>query len=133
MKKILYLLPLLFALKAHAVEVIGEITSSATLSSTGIIAAPGAYKQNCLSTLTVGTYVYGSTNAVIRILDGLVQGTTIFSLTISTTNGINSINPVQLVEDPDDPICGSSNSVLQIKNSATSYDINYQGYIRRTR
>lgn len=127
----LFSLVFLTALSAKAAtEIIGEIYPTTAASATATIAAPGNGKQNCIDFITVGTYVYGSNNAVVRVLDG---GTTVYALTISTSNGISSLNPIYLVGPTEDPLCGSSNSAIRITNTATSYDINYEGFIRKTR
>lgn len=131
LKKIVALI-LMAVAPVAAVEILGEL-GPATSTSAVSIAAPGADKQNCLSSVHVGISAYGSNTATIRIIDGLSSGTTVYSLVVSTSSGLSAPNPIAIYVDPDDPLCASSNNGIRIYTTATTSEINYQGYVRRTR
>lgn len=126
MKKYFYLIVLL-ATPAFA-GVLGEDIGPATSTSNVTIAAPGVGKANCLTFVSQDISVYGSNTATLRILAG---GTTVYQVITSTTNGISSTNPVTAHLSSSDPLCGGFNESLQIKNTATTFDINYKGYVKK--
>lgn len=113
-------------------EIVGSIPPGNSTSNV-TIAAPGTDKQNCLTFLNVSISTYGANVTRLMILDGLASATTVYSLALSTTTGLQTPNPIAPRISSEDPYCVSSNNALQIKNTSSVFDINYQGYVRRTR
>jgi hypothetical protein len=132
MLKMFIALVVLMGSSAFAETRYGGDIGPATATSAVSIAAPGTGKANCITNMTLGISQF-STGVTIRVIDGLTSGTTIFAVTLSSSSGLSSPNPVVLPFSADDPLCGSLNKGLRIYNSAGTYEINYKGYIRTGR
>lgn len=130
LKKLLFSSVLFISLPCFA-ELDKENLINATASSDVTISAAGAGKVNCLSALDTSISVYGANTATFRVIDGLGGGATIYSVVVSTTGGLSSPNPISAPISFNDPLCGSLNTAMQIRNSATTFSINYKPFVKR--
>lgn len=89
----------------------------ATATSTVTISAAGTGIKNCITDVDV----ISDSAYTFRVLSG---ATTIYALTLGANTGL-----VRAFDDPN-ALCSSNNAQLQIKVSAGTYQINYQGYTR---
>jgi hypothetical protein len=109
---------LMFAIAAQAIAGITVLSRfGPTLAASQVtIAAPGAGKRNCLSSLDV----VSDTAYTLRVLDGT---TTSYALALAANGG--------LVRswDTEDLFCGSANAAMYITVSAGTYSINYKGFV----
>jgi hypothetical protein len=121
-----------FALAVAYDRIVGGF-GPATSSSNVTITAPGNDLENCISFADVNISAYGANTANILVLDGLTQATTVYSVTVSSSVGTTTNMPFKLPSSDEDPLCAASNNALQIKCTAGTFTINYNGHIRRTR
>ena len=91
----------------------GSSTFTVTLST------QGAGTRNCIQSMDTEASDTGA-NYTVRILSG---DTTNFTLVVSTGSVFSKTWP------EDNPFCGEINQEVILKNSGSSFNLNYQGFI----
>lgn len=123
-KKTSFLLFSLIAIPCFAgfFSVFEQDIGPATSTTNVTVAQPGGGKQNCFIHFSADNSTGTTGNFIFRVLD---NSTTVYQLLVTTGTQL------QLTFPQAAPLCTSINSTTTITNSASSFDINYYGFVRK--